>query len=61
MVHADSIAHAINLNLRDIRWNPIFPELGDRSSQICILHEDPKSHATQLLIRLPKNFHVPKH
>ena len=61
MAHADSMAHALNINVRDLKWNRIFPELGDKSSEISILHEDPSTHATQLLIRVPKNFHVPKH
>jgi quercetin dioxygenase-like cupin family protein len=26
-----------------------------------ILHVDPTTHATQLMIRTPKNFHVPRH
>src|SRR5262249_47388797 len=26
-----------------------------------ILHVDPETKATQLMIRIPKNFHVPKH
>ena len=37
------------------------PELGDRSPEIAILHVDPKTQATQLLIRVPKNSHVRKH
>jgi mannose-6-phosphate isomerase-like protein (cupin superfamily) len=61
MAHADSMAHTLNINVRDLKWNWIFPELGDKSSEIAILHEDPNTHATQLLIRVPKNFHVPKH
>ncbi|HET7427484.1 MAG TPA: cupin domain-containing protein, partial [Gemmatimonadales bacterium] len=39
----------------------MIPALGDKSSEIAILHEDPTTHATQLLIRVPKNFHVPMH
>jgi quercetin dioxygenase-like cupin family protein len=61
MAHADSMAHALIINVRDLKWNRMFPELGEKSSQISILHEDPSTHATQLLIRVPKNCHVPKH
>lgn len=59
--HADSMAHALIVNLHDLSWHRMFPELGDKSSEIAILHEDPRTHATQLLIRVPKDFHVPKH
>ena len=53
--------HALNLAFKDIQWQKIVPELGDRSSEIAILRVDPKTHATQLMIRVPKNTHVPKH
>ena len=61
MAHADSVAHAMNINLSDLKWNRMFPEMGAKSSEIAILHEDPNTHATQLLIRVPKDFHVPMH
>ncbi|HEX3497656.1 MAG TPA: cupin domain-containing protein [Methylocella sp.] len=44
-----------------VQWTKMHPELGDASSEIAILHEDPKTHATQLLIRAPKALHVRKH
>src|SRR5438270_11011395 len=47
--------------LDDAKWNKILPDLGDNSPQICILHIDPDTHATQLLIRTPKAIHVRKH
>ena len=34
---------------------------GDRSPEIAILHVDPTTRATKLMIRVPKDFHVPKH
>ena len=52
---------AIYLKLGDIKWEKIAPELGDRSPEIAILHVDPKTNATKLMIRTPKDFHVPKH
>ena len=61
VAHADSMAHALIKNLRELKWNRMVPELGAKSSEISILHEDPTTHATQLLIRVPKNFHVPEH
>jgi mannose-6-phosphate isomerase-like protein (cupin superfamily) len=54
-------AHTLNLNLSDLKWEKIVPELGEKSSEIAILRVDPVTQATQLLIRVPKNFHVPKH
>jgi len=53
--------HHLNLKFDDVKWVRMIPELGDRSSEIAILHVDPKTQATQLMIRVPKNFHVPKH
>ena len=37
------------------------PELGADSPQAAILRVDPKTQATQLLIRMPKRMHVPVH
>jgi quercetin dioxygenase-like cupin family protein len=45
----------------DIKWNKDHPELGDKSPEIAFLHVDPQTKATQLMIRLPSNFHVPRH
>jgi len=47
--------------LDDAKWDKILPDLGDNSPEICILHIDPGTHATQLLIRTPKAIHVRKH
>src|SRR4051794_30560210 len=52
---------AIYLKFPDITWDKIVPELGDRSPEIAILHVDPSTQATKLMIRVPKDFHVPKH
>jgi len=52
---------AIYLKFPDITWGKIVPELGDRSPEIAILHVDPSTQATKLMIRVPKDFHVPKH
>lgn len=53
--------HHLNVRFQDAKWERIFPELGDRSAEISILRVDPTTRATQLMIRVPKNFHVPKH
>jgi quercetin dioxygenase-like cupin family protein len=48
-------------NFQDLKWNKILPDLGDSSPEICILHVDPKTQATKLMIRTPKGIHVRKH
>jgi mannose-6-phosphate isomerase-like protein (cupin superfamily) len=45
----------------DLRWDIMVPELGADSPQAAILRVDPKTGATQLLIRMPKRMHVPVH
>jgi len=52
---------AINANYEDLKWQPIVPELAAASPQIAVLRVDPKTQATQLLIRIPKQIHVPMH
>jgi mannose-6-phosphate isomerase-like protein (cupin superfamily) len=47
--------------LADLKWDKILPDLGESSPEICILRVDPKTQATQLLIRTPKAIHVRKH
>jgi len=48
-------------NLSDLKWDKVLPNLGEKSPEICILHVDPKTRATSLLIRSPKAIHVRKH
>jgi quercetin dioxygenase-like cupin family protein len=45
----------------DLQWQTMVPELGADSPQAAILRVDPKTQATQLLIRIPKQMHVPMH
>ena len=52
---------AIYLKSQDMKWDRIIPELGENSPEIAILHIDPNTQATKLMIRVPKDFHVPKH
>jgi quercetin dioxygenase-like cupin family protein len=47
--------------LEDAKWEKMLADLGDASPEIAILHVDPKTKATQLLIRAPVGLHVPKH
>lgn len=53
--------HPLNVPFNDMKWQKIVPELGERSPEITILRVDPVTQATQLMIRVPKNTHVPKH
>ena len=48
-------------NLSDLNWDKILPDLGADSPEISVLHVDPKTHATSLLIRASKAIHVRKH
>jgi quercetin dioxygenase-like cupin family protein len=57
----DGAAHAIYQKFADMKWEKLIPELGDASAEITILNVDPKSGATQLMIRSPKNYHAPRH
>ena len=53
--------HALNIRADQIKWDRIFPELGDRSAEISVLHVDSRTQATKLMIRIPADFHVPEH
>ena len=55
------VAHAMHIRYEDLKWKKIVPELGARSSEIAILRVDPNTKATHLMIRVPKDFHVPRH
>lgn len=44
-----------------LQWQTMVPELGADSPQAAILRVDPKTQATHLLIRIPKQMHVPMH
>ena len=52
---------AMGARYEDLEWQAIVPELGADSPQISILRVDPVTQATQLLIRVPKQVHVPLH
>jgi quercetin dioxygenase-like cupin family protein len=53
--------HAMSAAYDDLKWQPIVPELGADSPQVSVLRVDAKTQATQLLIRVPKQMHVPMH
>lgn len=52
---------AMGARYEDVQWQTIVPELGADSPQISILRVDPVTQATQLLIRVPKQMHIPIH
>jgi mannose-6-phosphate isomerase-like protein (cupin superfamily) len=51
----------LSLRYENVRWEKIVPDFGDSSPEIAILRVDAETKATQLLIRVPKQFHVPMH
>jgi quercetin dioxygenase-like cupin family protein len=53
--------HPVFTSYEDFKWGKVLPELGDASPEICILHVDPKTQATKLMIRTPVGIHVRKH
>src|SRR5262245_7714551 len=44
-----------------LTWNKIVPDLGAKSPEIAILHVDPTTQATDLMIRTPAAIHVRRH
>ena len=58
---APAMHEGLFTNYQDMKWKQILPDLGDSSPEICILHVEPKTQATKLMIRTPKAIHVRKH
>ena len=50
-------SHAIFLKFQDLKWE----KTPDGLQDIILLHVNPVSKVTELMIRAPKNFHVPRH
>ena len=59
--HHGNPAQAAYQKFSDLKWDKLVPKEGAGSPEITFLHVDPKSGATQLMIRTPKNYHVPRH
>ena len=51
----------VSVKFQDAKWEKILPDFGDDSPEIAILRVDPKTQATQLLIRNHKAIHVTRH
>jgi hypothetical protein len=49
--------HPLNVAIKDMKWQKLVPQLGDQSSEIAILRVDAKTQATQIMIRVPSNYH----
>jgi quercetin dioxygenase-like cupin family protein len=58
---APDAAQPIFKNIPDYKWARILPDLGDASPEVSIVHVDPKTQATKLMIRTPKAIHIRKH
>ena len=58
---APAAAKALFTNFEDIAWQPLLPDYGPGGPQVVILHTDPRTQATRLMIRMPADFYVPKH
>src|SRR5437867_1524836 len=55
------MAQPIFSKYADLKWEKILPDVGADSPEISILRVDPKTQATQLMIRTPKGIHIRKH
>lgn len=58
---AHDMPDAVFKNYADLKWERILPDLGENSPEICVLHVEPKTKATKLLIRTPHAIHIRKH
>ena len=48
-------------DFKNLKWDKSLPDLGGDSPEICVLHVDPQTKATKLMIRTPKGIHIRKH
>lgn len=54
-------SQAMSTKYEDAKWQVMVPELGSDSPQMAILRIDSATRATQLLIRIPRQMHIPMH
>src|SRR5258706_15566818 len=54
-------AHDVYLKTKDLKWDRLVPEFGAGSPEITILHKDPKTGATHLMILSPAKYNAPRH
>jgi quercetin dioxygenase-like cupin family protein len=53
----DTLPHPVFQKFSDLKWE----KTPDGVQDVAILHVNPVSKAMELIIRAPKNFHVPRH
>ena len=58
---APAAAQALFTNFEDIQWQPLLADYGPGGPEVVVLHTDPKTQATQLMIKMSGDFHVPRH
>ena len=58
---APAAAKAVFTNFEDIQWQPLLPGYGPGGPEVVLLHTHPTTQATQLMIKMPGEFDVPKH
>ena len=51
----------VSLRAEDIQWQKAFPDLGADGPDLAVVHVNPETQATQILIRAPKQVVVPWH
>ncbi|TAH35994.1 MAG: cupin domain-containing protein [Planctomycetota bacterium] len=51
----------VSLRAEDIKWEKAFPDLGADGPDLAVVHVNPKTQATQLLVRATKQAVVPWH
>lgn len=44
-----------------MEWRKILPAMGENSPKLAVVHHDPRTGATAMLIWTPPGFHVPRH
>jgi quercetin dioxygenase-like cupin family protein len=54
------LAQPLVKRLESLKWSPLFPELGRRAS-IATLRIDPRTHASQVVVRFLGPVHIPMH
>lgn len=59
--HGADSPGAVFKHYKDLKWEKLIPGMGDSSPELCILHTDPKTKATKMLIRCPVASGARKH
>lgn len=55
------IQTAVLKNKRDLKWEPMLPELGKDSPVYAVLRIDPQTGETSIVIEFPMAMHIPQH